>query len=166
MNWNITAGRPVYVQLIEQLELALVAGEFPPGSRIPPVRELAADAGVTVEQLLADKALRKSIRPERYVDGDVGLPTVTDILEALDKQGLDPREQLQVFAFDPNVHTIDDLRPGMQLPGIVTNITAFGAFVDIGVKHPSPKVEPNLLFTFRPGISSLTPSSSETAAIM
>ncbi|MEF2793619.1 MAG: S1 RNA-binding domain-containing protein, partial [Alistipes dispar] len=56
-------------------------------------------------------------------------------LEALDKQGLDPREQLQVFAFDPNVHTIDDLRPGMQLPGIVTNITAFGAFVDIGVKQ-------------------------------
>ena len=96
---------------------------------------MAADAGVTVEQLLADKALRKSIRPERYVNGDVGLPTVTDILEALDKQGLDPREQLQVFAFDPNVHTIDDLRPGMQLPGIVTNITAFGAFVDIGVKQ-------------------------------
>lgn len=96
---------------------------------------MAADAGVTVEQLLADKALHKSIRPERYVDGDVGLPTVTDILEALDKQGLDPREQLQVFAFDPNVHTIDDLRPGMQLPGIVTNITAFGAFVDIGVKQ-------------------------------
>ena len=96
---------------------------------------MAADAGVTVEQLLADKALRKSIRPERYVDGDVGLPTVTDILEALDKQGLDPREQLQVFAFDPNVHTIDDLHPGMQLPGIVTNITAFGAFVDIGVKQ-------------------------------
>ena len=60
---------------------------------------------------------------------------MTDILEALDKQGLDPREQLQVFAFDPNVHTIDDLRPGMQLPGIVTNITAFGAFVDIGVKQ-------------------------------
>ena len=69
------------------------------------------------------------------MDGDVGLPTVTDILEALDKQGLDPREQLQVFAFDPNVHTIDDLHPGMQLPGIVTNITAFGAFVDIGVKQ-------------------------------
>ena len=96
---------------------------------------MAADAGVTVEQLLADKALRKAIRPEKYVNGEVGLPTVTDILEALDKQGLDPREQLQVFAFDPNVHTIDDLRPGMLLPGIVTNITAFGAFVDIGVKQ-------------------------------
>lgn len=96
---------------------------------------MAADAGVTVEQLLADKALRKAIRPEKYVSGEVGLPTVTDILEALDKQGLDPREQLQVFAFDPNVHTIDDLRPGMLLPGIVTNITAFGAFVDIGVKQ-------------------------------
>ena len=60
---------------------------------------------------------------------------MTDILEALDKRGLDPREQLQVFAFDPNVHTIGDLREGMLLPGIVTNITAFGAFVDIGVKQ-------------------------------
>mgnify|MGYP002570546207 CR=1 FL=1 len=99
------------------------------------VERMAADAGVTVEQLLAGEELRKGIKPERYVDAEVGLPTVTDILEALDKQGLDPREQLQVFSFDPNVHTIDDLRAGMLLPGIVTNITAFGAFVDIGVKQ-------------------------------
>ena len=101
----------------------------------PVVERMAADAGVTVGQLLADKSLRREIRPEKYVSGEVGLPTVTDILEALDKQGLDPREQLQVFAFDPNVHTIGDLREGMLLPGIVTNITAFGAFVDIGVKQ-------------------------------
>lgn len=65
----------------------------------------------------------------------MGLPTVTDIVEALDKRGLDPREQLQAFSFDPNVRTIGDLREGMTLPGIVTNITAFGAFVDIGIKQ-------------------------------
>mgnify|MGYP001190182616 CR=1 FL=1 len=87
------------------------------------------------ERLLADKQLRSGLKAERYVSGETGLPTVTDILEALDKRGLDPREQLQVFAFDPNVHTIGDLREGMLLPGIVTNITAFGAFVDIGVKQ-------------------------------
>ena len=99
------------------------------------VERMAADAGVTVEKLLNDKSLRRDLKPERYVSGEVGLPTVTDILEALDKRGLDPREQLQVFAFDPNVHTIGDLSEGMLLPGIVTNITAFGAFVDIGVKQ-------------------------------
>ena len=99
------------------------------------VERMAADAGVTVEQLLADKELRKGIKPERYVDAEVGLPTVTDILEALDKRGLDPREQLQAFSFDPDVHSVADLREGMTLPGIVTNITAFGAFVDIGIKQ-------------------------------
>ena len=99
------------------------------------VERMAADAGVTVERLLTDKQLRSGLKAERYVSGETGLPTVTDILEALDKRGLDPREQLQVFAFDPNVHTIGDLREGMLLPGIVTNITAFGAFVDIGVKQ-------------------------------
>lgn len=99
------------------------------------VERMAADAGISVDRLLADKELRKTLKPERYVTEKVGLPTVTDILEALDKRGLDPREQLQVFSFDPNVHTIDDLRTGMRLPGIVTNITAFGAFVDIGIKQ-------------------------------
>ena len=99
------------------------------------VERMAADAGVTVEQLLADEELRKGIKPERYVDAEVGLPTVTDILEALDKRGLDPREQLQAFSFDPDVHSVTDLREGMTLPGIVTNITAFGAFVDIGIKQ-------------------------------
>lgn len=99
------------------------------------VERMAADRGVSVERLLADGALRAGIRPGEYVDDRVGLPTVNDILEALDKRGLDPREPLHGFAFAPDIHTIDDLRCGMLLPGIVTNITAFGAFVDIGVKQ-------------------------------
>lgn len=121
--------------------LRVVGGENPlDNSAVHPesyhiVERMAADAGVSVDRLLADKELRKTLKPERYVSEKVGLPTVTDILEALDKRGLDPREQLQVFSFDPNVHTIDDLRTGMRLPGIVTNITAFGAFVDIGIKQ-------------------------------
>lgn len=121
--------------------LRVVGGENPlDNSAVHPesyhiVERMAADAGVSVDRLLADKELCKTLKPERYVTEKVGLPTVTDILEALDKRGLDPREQLQVFSFDPNVHTIDDLRTGMRLPGIVTNITAFGAFVDIGIKQ-------------------------------
>ncbi len=121
--------------------LRVVGGENPlDNSAVHPesyhiVERMAADASVSVDRLLADKELRKTLNPERYVTEKVGLPTVTDILEALDKRGLDPREQLQVFSFDPNVHTIDDLRTGMRLPGIVTNITAFGAFVDIGIKQ-------------------------------
>lgn len=101
----------------------------------PIVERMAADAGVSIERLLADRELRRTIRPERYVTAQAGLPTVTDILEALDKRGLDPREELHTFAFAPDVRTIDDLREGMTLPGIVTNITAFGAFVDIGIKQ-------------------------------
>lgn len=101
----------------------------------PIVERMAADAGVSVERLLADRELRRTIRPERYVTAQAGLPTVTDILEALDKRGLDPREELHTFAFAPDVRTINDLREGMTLPGIVTNITAFGAFVDIGIKQ-------------------------------
>ena len=121
--------------------LRVVGGENPlDNSAVHPesyhiVERMAADASVSVDRLLADKELRKTLKPERYVTEKVGLPTVTDILEALAKRGLDPREQLQVFSFDPNVHTIDDLRTGMRLPGIVTNITAFGAFVDIGIKQ-------------------------------
>jgi len=121
--------------------LRIVGGQNPlDNSAVHPesyhiAERMAADAGVTVERLLTDKQLRSGLKAERYVSEEAGLPTVTDILEALDKRGLDPREQLQVFAFDPNVHTIGDLREGMLLPGIVTNITAFGAFVDIGVKQ-------------------------------
>ena len=121
--------------------LRIVGGQNPlDNSAVHPesyhiAERMAADAGVTVDRLLADKELRRGIKPERYVDGQVGIPTVTDIVEALDKCGLDPREQLQAFSFDPNVRTIGDLREGMTLPGIVTNITAFGAFVDIGIKQ-------------------------------
>ena len=111
--------------------LRIVGGQNPlDNSAVHPesyhiAERMAADAGVTVDRLLADKELRRGIKPERYVDGQVGIPTVTDIVEALDKCGLDPREQLQAFSFDPNVRTIGDLREGMTLPGIVTNITAF-----------------------------------------
>ena len=68
-----------------------------------------------------------------FVTDKVGLPTLSDIMDALNKRGLDPREPAKAFAFDPNVHEIEDLREGMLLPGIVTNITAFGAFVNVGV---------------------------------
>lgn len=121
--------------------LRIVGGENPlDNSAVHPesypiVERMAADAGVSVGELLADKELRRTIRPEHYVTPQAGLPTVTDILEALDKRGLDPREELTGFSFDPHIRTIDDLREGMLLPGIVTNITAFGAFVDIGIKQ-------------------------------
>lgn len=121
--------------------LRVVGGENPlDNSAVHPesyriVERMAADRGVSVKRFLEEKSLREGIRPEQYIDERVGLPTVRDILEALDKRGLDPREPLHGFAFAADVHTIDDLRPGMVLPGIVTNITAFGAFVNIGVKQ-------------------------------
>lgn len=99
------------------------------------VERMAKDAGVSVEQFLSDAVLRSKVVAERYVGEGVGLPTVIDILDALNKRGLDPREQLQTFEFDPNVRTMDDVRVGMLLRGIVTNITAFGAFIDIGIKQ-------------------------------
>ena len=82
---------------------------------------------------MSDKALRDNIKIEDYVNDEVGLPTLRDIMTELDKPGLDPRQPLQAFAFDPTVHDISDLREGQVLPGIVTNITNFGAFVDIGI---------------------------------
>ena len=84
---------------------------------------------------MQDKQLRSAIRPEKYVTETVGLPTLTDILQELDKPGRDPRQTIQVLEFDPSVRTIDDLREGMELPGIVTNITNFGCFVDFGIKE-------------------------------
>jgi uncharacterized protein len=97
------------------------------------VRRMAKDAGCTVAQLLADAAARADIRPETYVSGDIGLPTLTDILAELEKPGRDPRAGFSAFAFAEGVNRIEDLAPGMELPGIVTNVTRFGAFVDIGV---------------------------------
>ncbi len=99
------------------------------------VKAMAADCGVSVVKFLSDGAIRRTVNINNYVNGSVGLPTINDILDALDKQGLDPREQLSVFEFDSSVRSIDDLREGMVLPGIVTNITAFGAFVDVGIKQ-------------------------------
>lgn len=97
------------------------------------VEKMAKDCGCSVAELIKDKDKRKSIRLERYVSEKVGMPTLTDIMAELEKPGRDPREQLEEFEFDPNVSTPDDLVEGMVLPGIVTNITNFGAFVDIGV---------------------------------
>lgn len=97
------------------------------------VEKMAKDCGCNVAELIKDKDKRKSIRLDRYVSEKVGMPTLTDIMAELEKPGRDPREQLEEFEFDPNVSTPDDLVEGMVLPGIVTNITNFGAFVDIGV---------------------------------
>lgn len=97
------------------------------------VEKMAKDCGCSVAELIKNKDKRKSIRLDRYVSEKVGMPTLTDIMAELEKPGRDPREQLEEFEFDPNVSTPDDLVEGMVLPGIVTNITNFGAFVDIGV---------------------------------
>jgi len=97
------------------------------------VEQMAKDQGCTVSDLIKNKDKRDGIQLTKYVTTDVGMPTLTDILSELEKPGRDPREQLEAFEFDKNVSTIDDLVEGMVLPGIVTNITNFGAFVDIGV---------------------------------
>ena len=99
----------------------------------PIVEQMAKDCGCSVAELINDKERQKNIRIENYTTADIGLPTLTDIMRELEKPGRDPREQIEEFEFDPNVQTIDDLEEGMVLPGIVTNITNFGAFVDIGV---------------------------------
>lgn len=97
------------------------------------VGRMAADLGCSVADLVRDPALRQKVKIERYVDETVGLPTLRDILQELAKPGRDPRKEFEVFAFAEGVTTLDDLRPGMKLPGIVTNVTKFGAFVDVGV---------------------------------
>ena len=97
------------------------------------VERMARKVGASVAELVDDKELRKKINIADFVSADCGLPTLEDIMKELDKPGLDPRTKFEVFEFDKNVSRIDDLREGMILPGIVTNITAFGAFVDVGV---------------------------------
>ncbi|QTX32291.1 RNA-binding transcriptional accessory protein [Aminithiophilus ramosus] len=101
--------------------------------RYPLVRKMARDLGCSVEDLLKDPERRRAIDVTRYVSDDVGLPTLKDILAELEKPGRDPREAFESCAFDPDVKEIDDLRSGMILSGVVTNVTAFGAFVDVGV---------------------------------
>lgn len=101
----------------------------------PIVERMAADLHCSVSDLIANRELRSRISPEKYVTDTVGLPTLTDILQELEKPGRDPRQKIQVFEFDKNVRTIDDVQEGMELPGIVTNITNFGCFVDLGIKE-------------------------------
>lgn len=101
----------------------------------PVVEQMARDLQCTVSELMADKELRSRIDINRYVTPTVGLPTLTDIMQELDKPGRDPRSQIEVFHFDESIRTINDLKEGMELPGIVTNITNFGCFVDVGIKE-------------------------------
>ena len=97
------------------------------------VEQMAKDFHCTVSDLINKKELREQIDIHRYVTAEVGLPTLTDIMKELEKPGRDPREQIEEFEFDSSVQTVEDLHEGMELPGIVTNITNFGAFVDVGV---------------------------------
>ena len=99
------------------------------------VELIAKDLKCSVEDLIKNKEIRSKIDIKKYVSDKVGLPTLIDIMAELEKPGRDPRQAIQVFEFDKNVKTIDDLKEGMTLPGIVTNITNFGCFVDIGVKE-------------------------------
>lgn len=99
------------------------------------VERMAKDLGCSVTDLIKDKELRSRIKIENYITDSVGLPTLTDIMQELDKPGRDPRWKIEMFEFDKNVRTLDDLQEGMELPGIVTNITNFGCFVDIGIKE-------------------------------
>ncbi len=98
------------------------------------VQHMAADAGLDVPALIADAEARKRLDLKRYCTADMGLPTLTDILAELDKPGRDPRGKAEVFSFEEGIHSIDDLEIGMILPGVVTNVTNFGAFVDLGIK--------------------------------
>lgn len=99
------------------------------------VEKMAQRAGCSVENLIKEKAIREKINIKEYVSQEVGIPTLTDIMEELDKPGRDPRSGVAVFEFAPDIYSIEDLKIGMVLPGIVTNITNFGAFVDVGIKQ-------------------------------
>jgi len=99
------------------------------------VEQMARDAGSSVSELIAKPELRNKIEIKKYITEKVGIPTLKDIIDELAKPGRDPRSKIEVFEFASDVFTINDLKPGMVLPGIVTNITNFGAFVDVGVKQ-------------------------------
>lgn len=99
------------------------------------IEQMASDLGTTVGELIANKELKRGLKLERYITPTIGLPTLKDIIAELDKPGRDPREKIRPFEFDPSVRSIGDLREGMILPGIVSNITDFGCFVDIGIKE-------------------------------
>lgn len=101
----------------------------------PVVEKMAADLHCTVGELMKRKELKQQIRLEQYQTDQIGMPTLQDIMKELDKPERDPRSEIQEFSFNPDIHTIDDLQEGMILPGIVTNITNFGCFVDVGIKE-------------------------------
>ena len=101
----------------------------------PIVERMAKDLGCTVKELIEQKELKRQLKLAQYQTAEVGMPTLNDIMAELDKPGRDPRQQIQVFAFDPHVKQIEDLHEGQVLPGIVTNITDFGCFVDVGIKE-------------------------------
>lgn len=99
------------------------------------VEQMAKDLKCSVGELISNKELKKSLDLNKYISDKVGLPTLNDIMDELDKPGRDPRKSIKMFEFDPNIRTIEDLREGMVLPGIVTNVTNFGCFVDVGIKE-------------------------------
>ncbi len=99
------------------------------------VAQMAKDLQATLEELVAKQELRKQLKPQKYISENVGEFTIEDILKELEKPGRDPRAPMEEFSFDETIKTIEDVKPGMVVPGVVTNITAFGAFVDIGVKQ-------------------------------
>ena len=99
----------------------------------PIVEAMARDLGVTIKELMMDRGLQKKIDLNRYVTDEVGMPTLNDILSELSKPGRDPRQEFEVFSFAESAEKMDDLKIEMKLPGIITNVTAFGAFVDVGV---------------------------------
>ena len=103
--------------------------------RYPIVEQMAADLGCSIGELIENKELKKGLDLKKYISGDVGMPTLSDIMAELDKPGRDPRRYIEMMEFDAKVKTIDDLQEGMILNGIVTNITQFGCFVDIGIKE-------------------------------
>jgi uncharacterized protein len=97
------------------------------------VEKMAKKLGVTVKDLIGNEELVAKINPKEFIETDFGIETVNDIIDELKKPGRDPRKGFEMFEFDKNIRTLNDLRPGMELKGIVTNITAFGCFVDVGV---------------------------------
>jgi len=99
----------------------------------PIVEQMARDLGCTIEKLMTESSYRERVRLKDYVNDQVGLPTLQDIMAELAKPGRDPRPEFEAFAFDSSVNAIEDVKAGMTLPGVVTNVTKFGAFVDIGV---------------------------------
>lgn len=101
----------------------------------PIVDTITRDLNCSIKDLIADENLRKKIKIEKYISDTVGRPTLTDIVQELAKPGRDPREPLHIFSFKEGVEKLEDIKPGMKLPGVITNITAFGAFVDFGVHH-------------------------------